>query len=239
MNKNKNVGCFSGILGTLFVILGVIGYALVSSYINRLFIGARFGNDASVALLELSLTGLTVAFVLYEAIFIVSQIRLHKNASGKDDGGKMNRIYRLVFVGCVCLSLLFAIFSANTFTECDGDSISKVCFVTTKEYRWDEENKVTRYALGCDADGNLTYKIFIRGEKPIELFNTVNSCTDSFIEKYGGMEGYAAYLSEQFDNSDHIIEKEITGIEYMERYYKEDYPEIWKHLETIINDSAE
>lgn len=236
MNKNKNVGCFSGILGTVFVILGVVGYLIVSSYLNKIFIGARFGGNAAVALLSLTMPGLTVAFVLYEAIFIVSQVRLHKKAEGKDDGGKIDRIYRLVFIGCICLSLLFAIFSANTFTECDEDSISKVCFVTTKEYRWDESNDITSYTLGCDANGNLTFKINVRGDGQIELFDAANSCSESFIEKYGGMEGYAAYLSEQFDTCDYIIEKNIVGIEYMEKYYKEDYPEIWVHLETIIND---
>jgi hypothetical protein len=234
LNKNKNVGCFSGILGTLFVILGVGAYLLLSSLLNKFFSGIHLGDSASVALLGLTVPGLTVAFILYEAIFIVHQIKLHKNAAGNDNGGKFNKIFRLVFAGFVCLSLLFAIFSANTFTKCDESSISKVCFVTTEEYRWDTRNDIRRYALSCDSNGKLSFKIYtLNGE--IELFDAVNSFGDSFVERFGSLDGYAAYLSEQFDNSDYIIEKRIVGQEYMEKYYKDSHPEIWKNIETIID----
>ena len=114
MNKKNNKGCASGILGTLCVVLGVAVYAIISSLLNRLFVGIRFGDEVACALLPMTLTGLTVAFVLYEVIFIVWQVKLSQIASKNGDGAKMDKIFKLVAVGCITASLLFAIFSANT-----------------------------------------------------------------------------------------------------------------------------
>ena len=72
------------------------------------------------------------------------------------------------------------------------------------------------------------------GER-IELFGGVNSQSDSFSKEYGNPYGYAAYLTKEFRNSEYIIDERITGEEYMEQFYKKSYPEIWTHLESIIN----
>ena len=230
--KNKNGGgCLSWFLGTLLVILGVVAYAVLSSFINRWIIGARFGNDASCALLPLSVVGLTVAFVLYEAIFIV---RLIKFGNAQDDS-KAKKISRIVTAACISLSFLFAIFSANTFTQLDDDSISKICFVKTKEYEWSERCDVLRYSLSCDADGALNFTVTMKDGEKIELFGAVNSCSQAFTDKYGDLYGYAAHLSEQFDSCEFIIEKSVTGVENMEKHYKDTNSEIWSSLEKIIN----
>ena len=242
MNKNHNKGCLSGILGTALVILGVVIYAVLSSLINRLFIGTRLGGEVACALLSLTLTGLGVAFVLYEIIFIVWQVKLSKKAAdqGREDG-KMNRIFRMVFAGCVCLSLLFSIFSANTYTLCREDSISKVCFVTLKEYRWDEKCDVLRYSFACDAEGGLTYSVTMKDGETVALLGSVTSLSDGFKEKFDtdrvNMLSYAAYLSESFDQSDFIIEKKVSGIEHMEKYFKENSA-VWEQIQRIISSEA-
>ena len=231
--KKRRGGCLSWILGTVLVIVGVVVYAIVSSLINRWLIGARFGQDAACALLPLAIPGLTVAFVLYEAIFIVRLIK----SGNKQDDAKAKRIANVVTIAAICLSLLFAVFSANTFTQLDNSSISKVCFVQTKQYVWDQRCDVQRYSVSCSSEGALSYVITMKDGETVELWNSVNSCSSEFLEKYGDIYGYAAYLSEQFDNSEFIIEKRVTGVEFMEKFYKTDKPEVWASLEKIISDT--
>lgn len=237
MKKSNNKGCFSGIIGTLLVIVGVVIYALLSSLINRIFIGMRFEDQNACALLNLTMISLTVAFVLYEVIFIVWQIKLSKGSDNKEDSRKTNKMFIWVFVGCVCASLLFAVISANTFTECREDSISKVCFVTTKEYRWDRErNDVLRYSLSCSPEGELNFNVTMKDGEVIDILGSVNSCSKQFINEYKNMYGYAAYLDSQFKQSEYYIESNISGTEYMEKYYKDAYPEIWEQISKIIED---
>lgn len=242
MNKKNNKGCASGILGTLGVILGVAVYAVLSSLLNRLFVGIRLGNDVACALLPMTLTGITVAFVLYEVIFVVWQVKLSQIASKNGDGSKMDKIFKLVAVGCISASLLFSIFAANTYTELREDSISKVCFVTTKEYKWEDRNDVMRYSLACDENGGLTFKITMKDGEVIDLFGSVTSLSDSFKDKYNtdkvNLLAYAAHLAEEFDNSGFIIEKSVTdaSVKNAESVYKEKYPEIWEQIEIIISD---
>ncbi len=224
------MGCLAWLLGTLGVLGGVVVYAVLSSFINRWLIGSRFGDGVACALLPLSLTGLTVAFVLYEAIFIVRLVK----ANAKDNE-RAKKISRMVTVACISLSLLFAVFSANTFTELREDSISKVCFVETKRYEWSTRCDVQRYSLSCDSNGVLSFIITMKDGEKIDVFGTVNSCSKAFVDKYGNLYKYAAYLSDEFDGSEFIIEKKITGTENMEKFYKEANPEIWVVLQDIIS----
>ncbi|MBQ4091233.1 MAG: hypothetical protein IJC64_02830 [Clostridia bacterium] len=230
--KKRGGGCLSWLLGTVLVIVGVIVYAVLSSFLNRWLIGARLGNNAACALLPLSLTGLTVAFVLYEAIFIVHLIKF---GNDKDDA-KAKKVSRIVTAACICLSLLFAIFSANTFTRLDESSITKVCFVETKTYQWTERCDVQKYALSCSAEGVLSFTVTMKDGEVIDLIGTVNSCTPEFTEKYGDLYGYAAHLAQSFDNGEFIIEKSVSGIENMEKFYKDTNSPVWDSLKIIIGE---
>lgn len=230
--KKRGGGCLSWLIGTLLVIVGVVVYAVLSSFLNRWIIGSRLGNDVACALLPLSLTGLTVAFVLYEAIFIV---RLIKFGNDKDDA-KAKRVSRIVTAACICLSLLFAIFSANTFTKMDEDSITKVCFVETKTYQWTTRSDVQKYSLSCSADGVVSFVITMKDGEVIDLLGQVNSCTPEFTEKYGDLYGYAAHLAQSFDGGQFIIEKSVSGIENMEKFYKDTNSPLWESLKAIIGE---
>ncbi len=233
MNKNKNRGCLSGILGTIIVIIGVIIYAILASLISNILISTRFEDGAHCALLSLSIIGITVAFVLYEAIFIAREIK--NGSKGTESEKKTDRIFRIVLVLGICLSLVFALVSANTFTELSDDSISMVFFKEYKNYRWDDRCDILKYSLSCDANGNLAYNVFMKDGEVVEIFGQVNSCSDEFIEKYDNLYGYAAYLTEQFRDSEYIIDEQISGVEHMEKLYKNGHPEIWEHLDKIIN----
>lgn len=249
-SKPKRNGFLSAVLGTVYVILGVIGYVIFSSLLNRLFIGARFGDEAACAIMTLSITGIVVAFVLYEAIFITWQIKLTKESSkdGDTDGG-MKKLLRIVSIACISLSLLFAVISSNTFTELREDSISKVCFVTTKQYRWDEErNDVLRYSFSCDESGNITFNVTMKDGEVVELLGGVTSISDSFKEKYDAdkvsLLKYAADLSEQLDSNEfnYIIDKKITSttIENARNNYEgvEEKALIWEQIERIIGSNV-
>lgn len=229
----------AGVLGTLLVVLGVVAYAVISSLLNRFFVGTAFGEDAACALMTGWLTGVAIAFILYEAIFILWQFDILKKTRKNGDDGKSKKTFILIAIGCICASLLVAVVFANTYVDCREDSISKVCFVKTKEYRWNDKNDVLRYSLSCDSNGGLTFNITMKDGEVIELLGNVTSISDSFKEKYHAdkvdLLAYAADLAEQFDSGKFIIDKRISGSEYMERFYKEDHPEIWVYLESIIN----
>ncbi len=232
MNKSKNRGCLTGILGTLIVIIGVVAYALISSLMSNVIIGARLSGRAECALLSLSLAGITAAFVLFEAIFIAHEIKL--GSKGTESEKKVERIFRIILILGISLSFLFAVVSANTFTKLGEDSISKVFFAEYKEYRWDDRCDILRYSLSCDENGNLAYTVIMKDGEAIEIVGQVNSCSDEFVEKYESLYGYAAYLTQRFRDSGYIIDENISGEVYMEKFYKNDYPEIWKQLNKII-----
>ena len=244
MNKSNNKGCFSGVLGTLLVALGVVIYALISSQISKALVRSRFGDDAACAVLTLTLAGYGVAFVLYEIVFVIWQFKLSAEASGRGDtAGKLKRVLRIAFAAAICLSLLFSVVVGNTFVSCREDSIAKVCFVETREYRWDDRGDVLRYTFACDEGGGLTFTVAMKDGEKFEILGGVTSATGTFKEDFRtnefGMLAYAAHLSEQFDGSDYIIEKKLVGVELMEKYYKQDYPEIWQQITRIIDTQAQ
>lgn len=231
--KSNNIGCLSAILGTLAVVVCTVIYAVVSSLVSNVIVSARLGSAPACALLSLSFIAIVVSFVLYEVIFICFELaRAKKNES---DGASAKRMLKIVAPVCICLSLLMSVVSANTYTKLTDNSLSKVCFAEYKTYSWSDRNDVMRYTLACSSDGNLTYTLTMKDGEKFEIFGSVNSCSDSFIEEYENLYGYAAHLSERFQNSEYIIEGKVIGAEYMESFYKDARPEIWVHLETIIN----
>ena len=242
MNKNKNKGCLSGIIGTFFVVLGVAAYAVISSLFNRAFVSLAHGDTVACALMTRWITGVGIAFILYEAIFILWQFDLLKKSKASENSSQSKKILLIVAAACIAASLLVGVVFANTYVDCREDSISNVCFVTTKEYRWDTRNDILRYSLSCDESGGLSFKITMKDGNTVDLFGHVTSISDSFREKYNAdkvsLLSYAAYLSEQFENSGFIIEKEISGVEYMTATYKDSNPEIWAELEKMIGNTA-
>ena len=241
------MGCGAGILGTLLVLVGVVIHALISTLIYRVFINARFGNSVACALLTLTYTGFAVSFVLYEVIFIVWQVRTSQKAANKSSytvNGKkpLDKIVLWVMIGCILLSLLFSVFAANTFTELREDSISKVCFVTTKEYRWDNRCDVLRYKFTCDQSGGLNFTITMKDGEVIELLGTPSSHSDAFAEKYRTSEvnllSYIADLTDAFDSSEFIIERSVNSvtIENAKAIYANDenHALVWEQIQRII-----
>lgn len=239
MNKNKNKGCFSGVIGTIFVVLGVGAYAVISSLFNRAFVGEAFGNEIACGLMTKWLTGVGIAFILYEAIFILWEFDLLKKTKGNFDEKKGKKILIAVALICICASLLVGVAFANTYVRCNEDSISKVCFAPTKEYRWDTRCDVLRYSLSCDQNGSLSFNITMKDGEVIELLGNVTSVSKGFNEKYNtstvNLLSYAAYLSEEFEASEFIIEKSISGKEYIEKFYNNsERAEIWACIERIL-----
>ena len=245
MNKTKKNGFLSGMLGTLFVLLGVVGYVIVSILFNRLFIGVRFDGEVAGAIMTTFVTGVILAFVLYEAIFITWLIKSTRaNTREGDRDGSMKRLLSIVAAVCISLSVLLAVVSANTFTELRENSISNVCFVTTKQYTWNENrNDVLRYSFVCDEAGGVTFSVTMKDGKVIDVLGGVNSISDGFREKYDadkvGLFKYAADLAEQFKSSGYLIEARITeaSIENAKKAYgeNEDTALLWEQIERIIN----
>lgn len=120
----------------------------------------RIGDGIALGIIDLWVPGVVIAFVLFEGVFLYWQISAGMKASGRADPEKMKRILGIVIAACLVLTACVALFCANTYTELSEDSISKVCFVTTKEYRWDDErNDVRSYTFECDENGNLSFTV--------------------------------------------------------------------------------
>ena len=256
-NNQKNsssLGCGSGFLGTFFVLLGVAAHALLSSLIAKAFISSRFGSDVACAVLTLTVTNIIVAFALYEIVFIVWQVRTAQRINEKkstilrptvtdNEKKQMDKIFLIVLIVCIALSLAFSIVNANTFTCLKEDSISTVVFTTTKEYRWDGEKcDVLRYSFACDETGGLTFKITMKDGKVFDILGGVTSLSDGFAEKYDtdkvNLLAYVADLSEQFDGSEFIIEKSVaqSTIDNAKKAYESnaDSALIWEQIQRII-----
>ena len=233
------MGCGSGILGTLIVIVGVVVFAVISSLINSLFAKARFGGEVACGLYSLSIIAIIVAFVLYEVAFILWQLRAAKRASGQTDGMKdLTKLTKIVTVAAILLSLLFSAVSANVFTKCSDKSISKVVLFSSKEYRWDDRCDVLCYNFSCDTDGNATFTVMMTDGEVIDLFGATSSVSDSFKERFKADEvslwGYAAYLAEEFASSGHYIEARITGEANLEKV-KSNAPALYPYMKRIVD----
>lgn len=231
----KKKGFLSGLLGTLLVIAGVFAATVLSSLLVNVVFKSRLAGEPACAIMNLTLVSIVVYFVLLEVIFFTWQVKLVKNENKRttEESKKcIEKICRIIYASCVCGIILFALINVNTYTEYRENGISEKFFVTTKSYTW---KNVSSYTLSCSDDGTIEYTVRMKDGKSFELINKVNSCSDEFIEKHENMYGYAAFLSETFDNQSNYIERRISGISNMERYYKEAYPDIWKHLEKIID----
>ena len=232
-NKTKKLGCLATLIGTLVVLVATAIFAVISSLLCNLIISSRFVGETACALLPLSITVIGIAFVLFEIAFFL--LFLGKAKESEAEGKKLKKLFKIAAPVCVGIALLLSIVSANTYTKLTESTISKVCFTEYKSYTWNGRNDVMRFTLACDENGSLTYTVTMKDGERIELFGSVNSQSDSFKEKYGNPYGYAAYLTKEFRESEYIIDERITGEEYMKQYYKDSYPEIWTHLESIIN----
>ena len=180
-----------------------------------------------------------IYFILLEVIFFAWQIKLAKNDSKKSDEAsrmKSAKTFRIVCASCLCAIILFAVINVNTYTEYREDGISEKFFVTTKEYDW---QNVLYYSLSCDRYGEIEFNIKMKDGKTFELLNTVTSCSDEFMDKYENMYGYAAYLASEFESQPNYIEKRLSGADYMEDYYKESHPDVWKYLSAIIGEEED
>ena len=235
-NKTRKLGCLGTLLGTLAVLVATAIYAVISSLLCNLILSSRFKNETACALLPLSFTVIGVAFVLFEIAFLL--LFLSKAKESEAEGKKLQKLIKIAVPTCIGLALIMSTVSANTYTKLTDTSISKVCFTEYRQYTWNNKNDVMRFTLACDENGSLTYTVTMKDGERIELFGGVNSQSDSFEEKYGNPYGYAAYLTEQFRESEYIIDERITGESYMEQFYKDSYPEIWAQLEKIINGNS-
>lgn len=201
----------------------------------------RIGDGIALGIIDLWVPGVIIAFVLFEGVFLYWQISAGMKASGKADPEKMKKILGIVIAACLVLTVGVALFCANTYTELREDSIAKVCFVTTKEYRWDDErNDVRSYTFECDEKGNLSFTINMKDGESIAVLNTLHTISDGFKEKYETDElylySYVRHLSNQFDASGYYIEKNIVGKEHMEKLYNTPEQEkLWGYISDIID----
>ena len=233
----KKKGFLSGFLGTLLVLVGVLVATVLTSLLANVIFSVRFSSGEPIcAVLKLTLFVILIYFILLEVIFFAWQIKLAKNDSKKSDEAsrmKSAKTFRIVCASCLCAIILFAVINVNTYTEYREDGISEKFFVTTKEYDW---QNVLYYSLSCDRYGEIDFNIKMKDGKTFELLNTVTSCSDEFMDKYENMYGYAAYLASEFESQPNYIEKRLSGVDYMEDYYKESHPDVWKYLSAIIGE---
>lgn len=232
MKKNNNPGCGAAFLGTLVALLATGAYIALSLLCNRLFLGRALNGEPACAFSTFFTTGIGIVFFLFELVFVIWLIKRARAATDNSDGGVMKTVLRIAAAGAAALSILLAVISANIYTKCSDTSITTVTVFSEREYEWDD---VSRFIFSCDDSGALKYTVRMKDGESIEIFNNVNTCSDEFTERFGSLLSYASYLTEQFRASEFIIEEKISGVENMEKRFKESDPVAWETIESIIS----
>ncbi len=240
MKKN---GFLIGIIGFLIALAATAVFYILTLFITGIVVQSIFGNTAALATYPFAVSGLPFAiFVLFDVIFFTTQAKriigedIEKLGVKKD---KLLLIARIIAIICVLALLCCIVLNIGWRNEFHDDSIKKVFFVTQKEYK--PEN-VLKYSLVINEYGNAEFTVTMKDGESFELFNNINTCSDAFADKYGTgqdikekktnfMYGYAAHLSELYDNSGNDIAKHIEWDESI-TYDPADpnYESMWKYL---------
>ena len=235
------------IIGTAASIILTVIYTLLMNLTAKFSFSARASDIAVIALREHTMVFIAVAFFIFEIIFFVCLFSsMAKEKSDKQDGkllgGKsidgnkktklsLTKTTKIAGIAGIVVLLGMLAFNSGVYTEVSKDSIKKKVFVTTDEYTWDE---VYRYSFSCDENANLKYTVQMDDGKSFQILVSSNSCSEQFTEEFGDVLSFAYYLSCEFESSDKQIIKDISGIEYMEQYYKSNEAN-WSKIEKIIN----
>lgn len=235
------------IIGTVASIVLTVIYTLLLNLTASLSFKAIAPNIAVIALREHTTLFIIAAFLIFEVIFFIYLFSIMaKEKSDKQDGvlldgnsinNKKNHKITLTkttkIAGVLGIVLLVGmlVFNAGVYTEVSKDSIKTKVFITTQEYTWDE---VYRYTFSCDENAELKYTVQMTDGKSFQILVSSNSCSEEFTQEFGDVLTFAYYLSNEFENSDKQIIKDIVGLEYMEQYYKSNEAN-WSKIEKIIN----
>lgn len=238
-------GFLSALIGTLAVLAGAFAAMLITAYIAGVIINSSIKDSATFISLSIPTAAVFLAyFVLFEVLFFKWQFRLSLEAknskpslmASQNDAiispEKFKKISRVLTIVVICLCLLFPFIYTNTYTQFDGEVITKRALVTKTEYTTDSVNG---YSLICNDEG-MKFTISMKDGESFEIFNADSLISPKFNEKYESMFGYAAYLSDVYDSREKIVRKKVSGKDKMESTYKESYPEVWKYLEEIIQE---
>lgn len=242
MKKNTVLLTLAGTVGA--IILTVL-YALLITSTARLVFSSKFEGKVAFALLDNTTTYIITSFVVFEAIFFIWLFTsLAKEKSDKQNGrlsgtldnvkkskGRLSLSVKIAGIAGIVILLGMLVANFSVYTEVSETSIKKKAFFTTREYTWDD---VYRYSMTCDESANLRYTVQMKDSSSYEFFKASNSCSDEFTDKYGNMLSFAKYLSDTFDSGERFILKEISGADYMEKFYGNDAA--WKDISHIIGD---
>ena len=241
----KKKGFLSAFVGTLAVLAGSFAAMLLTAFLAGVIINSSIKDSATFISLSIPTAAVFLAyFVLFEVLFFKWQFRLSleeksskpslmtSQAEAPISPEKFKKISRVLTVIVLCLCLLFPFIYANTYTQFDGETITKKALIGKTEYTTENVNG---YSLICNDEG-LKFTISMRDGESFEIFNADTLISPKFNEKYESMFGYAAYLSDIYDSRESIVRKKVSGREKMESTYKESYPDVWKYLESIINE---
>ena len=241
----KKKGFLSAFLGTLLVLAGAFAAMLLTAFVAGVIINSSIKDSASFISLSIPTAAVfLVYFFLFEVIFFKWQFRLSLEEKSKKPSlmssmndapispEKFKKISQVLTVIVLCLCLLFPFIYTNTYTQFDGEKITKKALIAKTEYTTDNVNG---YSLICNDEG-LKFTISMKDGTSFEIFNADSLISPKFNEKYESMFGYAAYLSDVYDSREAIVRKKVSGKERMESTYKESLPDVWKYLESIISE---
>ena len=234
-------GFISALIGTLAVLAGSFVAMLITALIAGIIINSSIKDSATFVSLSIPTAAVfLVYFVLFEVLFFKWQFRLSLeekeskpsllNSQPTIPPEKFKKISKILTIVVICLCLLFPFIYVNTYTQYDGESITQKSLITKTEYTKDSVNG---YSLICNDEG-MKFTISMKDGESFEIFTADSIVSPKFDEKYESIFGYAAYLSDVYDSRESIVRKKISGKDRMERVYKEDHPDVWKHLEAIM-----
>lgn len=245
MKKNS---ALLALFGTVGAIILTVLYALLITGSAKLVFSLRLKGAVAFAILSNTATYIITAFIIFEVIFFIGLFTtLAKEKSDKQDGkmlgrisdngkhrGKLSLATKISAVVGVVILLGMLVANFSVYTEVSETSIKKKSFFTTRQYCWDD---VYRYSLTCDESADLKFTVQMKDSTSFEFFKNSNSCSDEFLDKYENMIAFARYLSDTFDSSERYIQKNVSGAEYMEKYYGE--IDAWQDIRHIISDNTD
>lgn len=185
------------ILGTLAVVGLTVLSVLFFGFLGTRFLALRFSDAPVAALLPWLIPGVILAFVGFEAIFILLSPEVERgdalgSSPRKRLGPKQKRV--LILVILLLLVLLFlTIPNAQILCDADGITVHYVFSFTDHHYSWEDVS----VASVADHGTTFSFNLKMKDGKSFDLMGYSSAETEAFTETYGDILGYMVFVDGQ------------------------------------------
>ncbi len=208
--KVRKRGCLFLILGSLLALLGTVVYILLVTYLTRIVIEARHGEETGYAIMTLVKGSWGVVMLFFYGILALwymapteAEVERQNRQFAVSPGGHNQqpvkamprRVLWLVTGGLLLGVVATGAVTLNTYKLVTEDGVRTYCLVETGRYEWAD---VTAYSVNCDNSEGLSLTFSFKGGKQIEILRGVNTYTSAFRAKaYDSVTHFASELDKR------------------------------------------